>query len=90
MFVTVQVPCKDDAFTAKKQAQLDALTGRDTTVIHRYLTIITQEEENLWQANGEGRKLDATKLDALTLTTKGLTRQKKGETIVYPARRGAV
>ncbi|MFQ5980242.1 MAG: hypothetical protein ACE5OZ_19075 [Candidatus Heimdallarchaeota archaeon] len=70
MFVTVQVPCKDDAFTTKKQAQLDALTGRDTTVIKRYLTIIAQKEAHLWQANGERRKLDAIKLDALTLTTK--------------------
>ncbi|MHA2232665.1 MAG: zinc ribbon domain-containing protein [Candidatus Hodarchaeales archaeon] len=82
----MQVPCKDDAFTAKKQAQLDALTGRDTTVIKRYLAIIDREEAHLWQANGEGRKLDAHKLDALTLTTRGLTRQKKGETRVYPAR----
>ncbi|MFQ5981003.1 MAG: RNA-guided endonuclease TnpB family protein, partial [Candidatus Heimdallarchaeota archaeon] len=86
MFVTVQVPCKDDAFTAKKHTQLDALTSRDTTVIKRYLAIIAREEEQLWQMNGEERKLDANKLDAFTLTTKGLTRKKNGKMIVYPAR----
>ncbi len=86
MFTTVKVPLMDDHLSPKKAQQLDRLTARDTTVIHRYLAIIAQEEEHLWRANGEGRKLDANKLDALTLTTKGLTRKKKGETIVYPAR----
>jgi IS605 OrfB family transposase len=86
MFTTVKVPLMDDQLSSKKAQQLGRLTARDTTVIHRYLEILAQEEEHLWKANGEGRKLDAKKLDALTLTTQGLTRKKKGETRVYPAR----
>jgi len=81
MFTTVTIPVMDDHLSSKKRQQLDRLTGRDSTVIHRYLKIIQQEEDSLWLKNWEGKRLDAAKLDALTLTSMPLTRKQKDGTV---------
>ncbi|MFQ5979852.1 MAG: zinc ribbon domain-containing protein [Candidatus Heimdallarchaeota archaeon] len=69
-YLVVKVPIIDDRLTAKKRARLEALTGRDTTIIKRYLEIIEQEEENLWAEGLEGKRLREGRLDQLTMTTK--------------------
>jgi hypothetical protein len=69
MFLTVQIPVMDDHLSPKKRQQLDRLTGRDTTVIQRYLAILAQEEDALWREGWKGRRLDKAKMDALTLTS---------------------
>ncbi|MHA2232186.1 MAG: hypothetical protein ACXAB4_06830, partial [Candidatus Hodarchaeales archaeon] len=60
MFTTVKIPVMDDHLSPKKAQQLDRLTARDTTVIHRYLTIIAREEEHLWREGWDGKRLDKT------------------------------
>lgn len=90
MFLTVQIPVMDDKLSPKKRQQLERLTGRDRTVIQRYLDIIEQEEEALWRKKWEGKRLDKTKLDALTLTSKSLTRKKKDGTINHTVGRPSV
>jgi len=88
MHLTVKIPVMDDQLTHKKAHQLERLTARDTTVIKRYLTIIEREEEQLWQQGREGRKLDSNKLDAITLTSRPLTRKNRrtGAVITTPGR----
>lgn len=88
MHLTVKIPIMDDQLTHKKAHQLERLTARDTTVIKRYLTIIEREEEQLWQQGREGRKLDSNKLDAITLTSRPLTRKNRrtGAVITTPGR----
>lgn len=83
MFLTVQIPVMDDHLSPKKRQQLDRLTGRDTTVIQRYLAILAQEEDSLWRGGGEGRRLDKAKLDALTLTSRAQTRKKQDGSVVH-------
>ncbi|MHA2500439.1 MAG: hypothetical protein ACXAEL_12795, partial [Candidatus Hodarchaeales archaeon] len=83
MFTTVQLPLMDDRLSRKKIQQLNRLTARDTTVIQRYLEIITLEEEHLWRVGWEGKRLDKIKLDALTLTSKAQKRSQKDGTVHY-------
>ena len=83
MFLTVQIPVMDDHLSPKKRQQLDRLTGRDTTVIQRYLAILAQEEDALWRNGWEGRRLDRAKLDGLTLTSRAQTRKKQDGTVVH-------
>ncbi len=88
MFLTVQIPVMDDKLSPKKWQQLDRLTGRDTTVIQRYLAILAQEEDALWREGREGRRLDKAKLDAITLTSRAQTRKKQDGSVVHtPGRR---
>ncbi|MFQ5979435.1 MAG: RNA-guided endonuclease TnpB family protein [Candidatus Heimdallarchaeota archaeon] len=83
MFTTVQLPIMDDRLSPKKAQQLDQLTARDTTIIQRYLEIIALEEANLWRMGWEGKRLDKTKLDALTLTSQSQKRTQKDGTVSY-------
>jgi len=75
MYITLKIPLMDDHMTVRKLQQLDRLTGRDTTVINRYLAILQAEEEQIWKARYEGLQIDRNKLDALTLTSTPLNRQ---------------
>lgn len=88
VYKTVQVPLMDDRLTPKKKHQLDHLTTRDTSVIKRYLEIIDQKEDTHWREGREGQRLDTAKVDALTLTSRQLTRKGKTttgrETVLYP------
>jgi len=77
VYKTIQVPLMDDKLSPKKRHQLNALTARDTTVIQRYLEVFGREEDQLWREEREGLRIDANKLDALTLTSKGRTRKGK-------------
>jgi IS605 OrfB family transposase len=83
MFLTVKVPLMDDRLTARKRHQLERLTARDTTIIKRYLTILEKEEENLWKQGREGQRIDKTKVDKLTLTS----RPQKRNNTQLPGRR---
>jgi IS605 OrfB family transposase len=80
----------DDRLSPKKVQQLDRLTARDTTVIQRYLAIIAPEEEHLWRAGWEGKRLDKSKLDALTLTSESQRRTQKDGTVRYTQSRPTV
>jgi putative transposase len=80
----------DDRLSPNKRQQLNWLTARDTTVIQRYLAIIAQEEEHLWRAGWEGKRLDKTKLEALTLTSQSQKRTQKDGTIRCTQSRPAV
>ncbi len=73
----------DDYLSPKKTQQIHRLTARDTTVIQRYLKIIAYEEDQLWRVGGEGKRLDKTKLDALTLTSQAQKRTQPDSTIHY-------
>ncbi len=84
MFLTVKVPLMCDRLTARKLHQLEKLTARDTTIIKRYLTILEEEEENLWKAGREGQRIDKAKLDGLTLTSQP-TKRGKTQTPGRPA-----
>ncbi|MHA2500393.1 MAG: zinc ribbon domain-containing protein, partial [Candidatus Hodarchaeales archaeon] len=90
MFATVKVPVMDDRLSSKKAQQLERLTARDTTVIYRYLAIIAQEEEHLWRTGWEGKRLDKTKLDALTLTSRSQKQIQKNGTVRYTQSRATV
>ncbi|MHA2273353.1 MAG: zinc ribbon domain-containing protein [Candidatus Hodarchaeales archaeon] len=90
MFTTVQLPLMDDHLSPKKAQQLDRLTARDTTVIQRYLAILAREEANLWRRGGEGKRLDKTKLDALTLTSRSQKRTQQDGTVRYTQSRATV
>lgn len=81
MFTTVTIPVMADHLSPKKHQQLERLTGRDSTIIHCYLQIIQNEEASLWRKNWEGKRLNPTKLDALTLTSIPLTRKQKDGTV---------
>jgi IS605 OrfB family transposase len=80
----------DDRLSPKKAQQLNRLTARDTTVIQRYLEIIAREEATLWRTGSEGRRLDKTKLDALTLTSKSQKRTQPDGTVRYTQSRTTV
>ncbi|MHA2497627.1 MAG: hypothetical protein ACXAEI_19325, partial [Candidatus Hodarchaeales archaeon] len=90
MFTTVQLPLMDDRLSPKKAQQLDRLTARDTTVIQRYLEIIAREEATLWRTGWEGRRLDKSKLDALTLTSRSQKRTQPDGTVRYTQSRATV
>ncbi|MFW9992188.1 MAG: zinc ribbon domain-containing protein [Candidatus Odinarchaeota archaeon] len=79
MHLTVKIPLMTDKLSEKKLQQLEKLARRDTTVIKRYLAIIQHEEPNLWRVGKAGQRLDVTKLDELTLTSKPLTRKTKNK-----------
>jgi IS605 OrfB family transposase len=66
-----------DKLSVKKRQQLERFTGRDTTVIKRYLDIITKEEVTIWREGKEKHRLNVSELDALTLTSKPLKRKGK-------------
>ena len=88
MHVTVKIPVMTDKLTKKKLTLLERLTGRDTTVIKRYLTILTTEQNKLWQEGDEREKIDCGKLDALTLTSRPSHRKNKntGKIVRNPGR----
>jgi hypothetical protein len=58
MFLTVQIPVMDDHLSPKKRQQLDRLTGRDSTIIQRYLAMLAQEADTLWREGWETRLSD--------------------------------
>jgi len=73
----VKIPLMADKLSAKKYQQLERLTARDTTVIKRYLEIISQEENKIWREGKEKQRLNVNELDVLTLTSKPLERKGK-------------
>ncbi|MFX0061591.1 MAG: hypothetical protein ACFFC7_05340 [Candidatus Hermodarchaeota archaeon] len=91
MHITSKIPVMSDRLTKLKQVRLEALTGRDTTVIRRYLEILQKEGDKLLSVKDDGTilfKVDKSKLDELTLTSRPLTRtnKKTGEKITHPGR----
>ncbi len=90
MFTTVKIPVMDDYLSPKKTQQLHRLTARDTTVIQRYLSVIRMKEDRLWCVGREGKRLDKTKLDALTLTSHHQKRTQTNGTTYYTQGRPSV
>ncbi|MFX0064041.1 MAG: hypothetical protein ACFFC7_17865, partial [Candidatus Hermodarchaeota archaeon] len=91
MHITLKIPLMSDRLTRLKQLRLESVTGRDTTLIKRYLEVISQEDKNLRRIKKNGTeeyRIDKEKLDALTLTSRPLRRKKKktGEVIEHPGR----
>ncbi len=65
--ISVKVPIRWDSMTDKQKTRLNRITGRDTRVIRAYLGVIECHEDELLIGRRRS-KLDANKLDELTLT----------------------
>lgn len=68
VMITVKVPIRWDVMTERQKTRLSRITGRDTRVIKAYLGVIEKYEEALLAGKNK-KKLDAGKLDELTLRT---------------------
>ncbi|TET10815.1 MAG: hypothetical protein E3J86_04385 [Candidatus Thorarchaeota archaeon] len=67
MIISVKVPIRWDSMTDRQKTRLNRITGRDSRVIRAYLGVIERHEDEL--LTGRKRtKLDASRLDELTLT----------------------
>jgi IS605 OrfB family transposase len=65
--ISVKVPIKWDSMTDRQKTRLNRITGRDTRVIKAYLGVIEQHENELLVGKKRTR-INASKLDELTLT----------------------
>ena len=65
--ISVKVPIRWDSMTDRQKTRLNRITGRDTRVIKAYLGVIEHHENELLTGRKRTR-LDASKLDKLTLT----------------------
>ncbi|RLI59880.1 MAG: hypothetical protein DRO87_01655 [Candidatus Thorarchaeota archaeon] len=68
VMTTVKVPVRWDAMTDRQKTRLSRITSRDTRVIKAYLGVIERHERDLLFRKSK-RRLDAGKLDELTLRT---------------------
>ncbi len=68
VMMTVKVPIRWEAMTARKRERLIRITGRDTRVIKEYLGIIERHEKSLL-TGARKKRIDAGHLDELTLRT---------------------
>jgi len=71
---TVKVRIKTEVITTRKQRRLEQITGRDTRTIHHFLKVIYHNENHLISVRNGKKKVNKTKLDQLTLTTKKNTK----------------
>ncbi len=65
--ISVKAPIKWDSMTDRQKTRLNRITGRDSRVIRAYLGVIEHHEDELLTGRKRTR-LDASKLDELTLT----------------------
>jgi len=65
--ISVKVPLRWTVMTDRQKTRLNRITGRDSRVIRAYLGVIERHEDELLTGRKRTR-LDASKLDALTLT----------------------
>ncbi len=65
--VSVKIPINWDYMTQRQQTHLDRITSRDTKVIKAYLGVIERNKKVL-MTGGKYNRIDATRLDRLTLT----------------------
>jgi len=65
--ISVKVPIRWDSMTDRQKTRLNRITGRDTRVIKAYLGVI-EHYENILLTGRKQTKLNASKLDELTLT----------------------
>jgi IS605 OrfB family transposase len=63
----VKVPIRWDSMTDRQKTRINRITGRDTRVVKAYLGVI-ERHEDLLLTGRKRTKLDASKLDGLTLT----------------------
>ncbi|MHA2143867.1 MAG: RNA-guided endonuclease InsQ/TnpB family protein [Candidatus Thorarchaeota archaeon] len=65
--ISVKVPIRWDSMTDRQKTRLNRITGRDTRVVRAYLGVIEHHEDVLLTGRKRTR-IDASKLDELTLT----------------------
>ena len=65
--ISVKVPIKWNSMTDRQKTRLNRITGRDSRVIKGYLGVIERHENELLTGSKQTR-IDASKLDELTLT----------------------
>ncbi|MFO7837219.1 MAG: transposase [Candidatus Thorarchaeota archaeon] len=65
--ISVKVPIKYSVMTHRTQQRLRQIVGRDTRAIHAFLGVIEEHEDKLLKGK-KSTKIDAGKLDKLTMT----------------------
>ncbi|MHA2133949.1 MAG: zinc ribbon domain-containing protein [Candidatus Thorarchaeota archaeon] len=79
--VSVKVPINWGLMTVRKQKRLSRITSRDTSVIRAYIGIIAYHEKSLLVGK-KRKRIDAGRLDKLTLTAERFRDPKKNRTSV--------